>query len=227
MIVCMSGIKHEDISPVEIRLGARYNYIVYPLENNFVLRFMLKLGYTPLRSQFGKPETLRPDEQLVFQKDGITVDFYEPRQIVGLNSNNPEKLTKAFQGLEKNFSSELDEDLSTKIHFYESIMQYSVKSDNNPVKIISNTAASYPYSTEISNIIGSRCAPFNLRYVSTESMESEQWFDLNIEPLLSSMNNRYLVTYVVRNKKFDLVAEKLLDSKSILSRIIETIEKQT
>jgi hypothetical protein len=163
---------------------------------------------------------------MLLQKDGVALEFDESHQIIAMISVDIEKLLDTFKNVEQMLLSEINSNHINKIFFYEFLIRFIVKSNNSPLKVISNTKRLYPFYEQMTNLLGSEVTPFNLRFSSPNSIESHDWFDLNIEPLLSSANNRYFINYIIRNNQFDVVQEKMKNSFNIVSKAIDIIENK-
>jgi hypothetical protein len=206
-----------------LRLAAKYNFIVNPISYHVLWKVLTAQNYQMAGP--GQDSAVLSFTGIIGRKGIVTADVQTEGQVVGINSINTNSLISAFDELEEDLSEERGERLSTKARFYEAIVQFDVKTSKNPLRVMAHLARKYPYCKEISEIIGEKVVPLGIRYSPAEtSIESENWLDFRIEPMLNKAGSSYLVYLVFRRRERLKVIEQIRNSREIAIQCLKLIE---
>jgi hypothetical protein len=219
----MSKVTTTEYKQENFRLAGRYNFIVNPISYPVLLRILSSQNYqVPEQDEVTRGWHFTG---VIGKKEDITVEVQTEAQVVGISSVNANILLPAFDTLEGALSQEIGEGLPTKARFYEAIVQFEVKTSMSPLRVMAHLARKYPYCEEISEIIGEKVAPLGIRYFPAgKSIESENWFDFRIEPMLTKAGSSYLIFLVFRRQERLKVIEQIKNSRKIADESLKLIE---
>ncbi len=209
-----------------IRLSGKFNFIIFPISIITLRKILSEQDYeTPKNPEIPAGAGIVEIEGQIGKKEGLTVDCQIDRQIIGVNSDDTEKLLSAFDKLDKSISTELGQELSENSQFYETIIQFTIKTGKNPMEILAKLRGKYPLSETISDIIGENASPFTLRYSATgKPIQTTDWFEYRIEPLVQRATTTYYSSFVFRNKDKNKVLEIVKKSQDMAVQIVKEIE---
>lgn len=161
----------------------------------------------------------------VAKKDDLTVDCIPDKQVLGISSNDNEKLLSEFNELEKEISTELGQNVSENAQFYETIIQLAIKTGKNPLETMAKIRNNYPICNDFSEIVGEEVSPFGIRMSpSKKPLQSEDWFDFKIEPLIVRATTTYYGNFVFRSANREKVLDALTKSKDYFHNILTKLE---
>lgn len=215
-------------SRANLRLSVKYNFIVYPIDFALLQKVLSTLGYQvvkpPSTQDLIMGGVLHADGRVAV-KENLVVDSLTDKQVLGINGTESEKLIPAFEEVENGLSVELGQPLDEKARFYELVLHYAVETGSNPIEVFANLGKRYPYSTEMSKILGNDVSPFSYRVSpSNVVIDSENWFDFVIEPLTSRATSSYHIGIIYRNKSRAVVIEFLKNIKFTISEALKLLE---
>ena len=210
------------------RLAAKYDFIVYPLDYGVLKKVLRTYAYKmPQVHGEAPPEAILTVDGLVGKKDEFTVDVSTERQIFGVSSTSSHKLEHEFNMLEDSISKEIGIELPSKARFYEFIYDAVVKTGSNPLEVMAKIGREIPIYNEISQLLGGQVSPLNLKVSPTNtSVESENWFDFTIEPVLNKATIAYHIGFVFRNKEKTRVLDKISNVNIVVEDSLKLIESR-
>jgi hypothetical protein len=161
----------------------------------------------------------------VAAKEELTVDSLVDKQVLGINGSDTSRLLTAFEQLETSISTELGIQLQTRARFYETIIYFNVRTGNNPVTVFGNLRNRFPYCNEMSVILEEDVSPISYHIAPVNaSVDSENWFDFIIEPLLNRAASTYHIGFIFRNSRRDLVINAFRNSKEKITQALRLLE---
>lgn len=217
-----------DYSQENSRLAAKYNFIVYPLDFEVLKKVLRANDYKiPQSPPSPSPDAIMSVDGIIGKKDEFTVDVNTERQIFGLTSGDHHLLESEFNKLENSISKEIGSELQYKARFYEFVYHAVVKTGSNPMEVMTRLGTRIPIYDEISKIVGQQASPLNLRVCPANALvESEDWFDLTIEPVLNKATVAYHIAFIFRNKDKVGVFAKMSNLNNLIEHSLKLIESK-
>jgi hypothetical protein len=218
-----------EFSQARLRLGVRYNFIVYPIDFAILQRVLTPQDYKvvkpPVPQDLISGGGILDVNGTVATKEDLIVDSLVDKQVIGINGSDTTRLLTAFEQLESGISNELGIQLQERARFYETILYFNVRTGNSPVRVFGNLGNRYPYHSDMSSLLGQEVSPISYRVGPANApVDSENWFDFTIEPLLSRAASTYHVGFIFRNARRDLVIDILRNSKDKITQALRLLE---
>jgi hypothetical protein len=208
------------------RLAAKYDFIVYPLDYAVLKKTLMAQEYRmPQARGQAPPDSLITVDGIIGKKEEFTIDVNSERQVFGVSSTDYNKLESEFNKLESILSNEVGTELRSSARFYEFIYDAAVRTGNSPLRAMAKLGKGVTVYEKMSKILGANVSPLNVRVLPTDvPIESENWFEFTIEPILNKSNVLYHIGFVFRNKDQSIVLEKISNLKRIVDDVLKLVE---
>ena len=208
-----------------IRLSGKYDFVIFPLSFAILQGLLTDKGYKPTKLPEGAPPLITVIDGQLATKENLTVDCQTERQVIGVNSNDIELLINSFNEIEEIMSTELGDSMSNNNQFYEITAQFTIKTGKNPLDVFAKNREKLSLCEKVSEIMGENISPFGFRFTPTNvSVQSVNWFDIKLEPLVHRSTTIYYGSLVFRNKNREKVIEKTKNVKNNFKSFLNELE---
>jgi len=161
----------------------------------------------------------------VATKENLRVDCQIEKQVFGVVSKDIELLISSFNEIEEIMSTELGDAMSNNNQFYEVISQFTIKTDKNPLEIFAQNRERLSLCDKVSEIMDENVSPFGFSFSPTRvPIQSADWFDFKLEPLVSRATTSYYGNLVYRSKDRKKVIEKTKNVKNYFISLLKELE---
>jgi hypothetical protein len=219
-----------NLKPITIRFAVKRNYILYPIESIELMTALARsnTGYLvmPPRGVPKAPIGARLDAVGIIARKGTTsVDYDHTTQVIGIEGPVPQEVVSIMSEIESIVQRDLKVDISKNVRFYEIMANFHMDTGNNPLKILGKFNQPKEVYDSISEIINERITNEGIHISSvSDTIETPEWFDMNIIPLPNKSSTTYDITVIFRRKEREAVSVFLTSIESIIQKIISTIE---
>jgi len=208
-----------------IKLSGKYNFIIFPLGFPSMQKLLKDVGYKPTKLPEGSPPLSMVIDGEVATKENLRVDCQIEKQVFGVVSKDIELLISSFNEIEEIMSTELGDAMSNNNQFYEVISQFTIKTDKNPLEIFAQNRERLSLCDKVSEIMDENVSPFGFSFSPTRvPIQSADWFDFKLEPLVSRATTSYYGNLVYRSKDRKKVIEKTKNVKNYFISLLKELE---
>ncbi len=217
-----------EITIRNLRLSARYNHVIFPLD---ILQFaaaLHKKGYNlneppppPSPSSIDRLGYAGP----IATKNGALVDVNGQREFVGVSCQNLEKLLKTFEEVMTILDDE--NSIGGPLHRwfceFQGRFEYRLRGEN-PMDLLRHLSESITFVKDCGEALGRKCALRDIRIVkSGASPDSSEFFEVIVEPTFGRPQSSFEAVMIFRDEKLDLVMEFAQKSEETLRAIITAL----
>lgn len=208
-----------------IRLVAKYNFIIFPISFATLQKLLTDSGYQPIKLPEGSPPLSMVVAGEIATKKDLTVDFQTDKQILGVRADSADSSISSFNEIEGIVTAELGEPASNSSQFYEAIAQFSIKTGKNPLDVFAENREKLELCEKVSEIMNENVSPFGFRFSPTRgSLQNTDWFDFRLEPLVSRASTTYYGNLVFRSKKREKVIGMTKNVKNHFITLLKELE---
>lgn len=215
-----------ELKPIMVQFHTILNNVLFPITEQKLLLDLADYGYQP--AQVGHIIA----NQLIIQKGDLavkknTVLTINPQtQMIQVSGLTPEEVYSTWKEIEKILLLQ-KVNLKSSGRLFELRSQYHIKTANNPIKIIQNIFKSLKLQEKFDKILNDKPASLiSLRFLPKDGVvDTENFFDIKIEPLLQAAKNEYYVSFMYRNAKQEKSEKLLVNHENKIKEIMNLIEK--
>ncbi len=185
------------------------------------------LGRALSKKGFVAVKHVKPLLTPLFVRDGVKVVCPTPFivQVAQDLAVDPSPLLSCLNLVLETLESDFGADLKSSIKHLEFAAVLRVLTSKNPVKVISAYLSNRKQQF-FSRLLGEPAILTSVRVVPRDRLPDEsEWYDLTIEPLWKSPENRYYVHVVYRSRNVEKVLSFVDGVKDLVVQIIEHLEE--
>ncbi len=212
----------------KIRLAAKYDFIYSPFDFNTLRDSLMSLDYIvvtpPSIQNTGQQMDLMPTGDIA-KKDDLIVDVSSEKQVIGVRAADEIKVLEEFNKIEEKLLITIGEDLSKKAKFYEIIHDEILRTGKNPTSTFQNISNNNGFVKNMESLLKTPLSFASVKLIPANvSVESTDWFNLVLEPVLSKANSQYHFGLIYRNKDKSSVENELRNLNEKMRSIFDNLE---
>jgi len=159
------------------------------------------------------------------RKGSTFIDVDDSRKLIGVFGESIEDTLNVFSEvlnmLEEDFFVNLDKELS----YTELIAHYLIKSNNNPFRVLQNSIE-VKFKDAIEQVLNTGISTYRISIIPSDVLPSSyKWFEISISPKVTMPTKAYWVEIIFRDTAYDTVTTFAGNLNSIISNLINALEK--
>jgi hypothetical protein len=207
-----------------IKLSAKLGHIILPFDSNILNQVLQNLKYYPIEQPPKALASLEIVPAGLARREDLVVDFNNEKQVLGMSSNNYDKVINGFPELIMALNHAI-QPIELKVIFYESLTSAIIKSAKNPLEVFSSKSNEFIKTLGFDKLFEGQVSPLGMRLCpSNKIVDHTDWFEFRIEPYLYQQSELYYISYVYRNHNLEEVKKALNNFLDLSESVIRTLE---
>ena len=205
---------------INLRLGIKIKDVFWPFDVISISDVLERLGFEDIRST--------PDQRVITAVKK-QYDFYldQPKMAFGFNADTPEMLIAAQKEFFATFKKDLNLDMEEHIRFYEIEHRMKYNTKNDVYEAVESLYSDSRDIDKINQLIGLPVKPNGINVIKRDGTpESDDWYSVEIIPLISSVPNAYICRMLLRGKSLQNVYNSLRKTTSVFEKLISHMESR-
>ncbi|MBS3922358.1 MAG: hypothetical protein KGZ37_04325 [Nitrosarchaeum sp.] len=216
-----------ELKPILVQFHVIMNNVLFPINDQNLIPELAKSGYQPAH-----PGNIIKN-QLVIQQGDIAVKnntvltTNSQSKMIQLSGLTPQEVYETWKEIE-NILLNQNINIKTTGRLFELKSEYIVKTGKNPLKSFRRVFNNVKLEEKFNHIItGKPSTLVSLRFMPQDGVvDTEDFYDIKIEPVLRNQKSEYFIQILYRNKKQEITEKILLKLEEKIKEIITLIDSQ-
>ncbi len=204
----------------DVRLGVKLQSIITPVDSPEFISILEKSGYSEIEQAANIPSNYRA------KKGSIRFYLDDVKLVFGFHGNSVDSVVTAMNDLQGAIKKQWRVDIKSYVWFYEIETLSAYHSEHNVYEVLSKVYQDSRFMGDFEKMVGEKLAQLTIRlFPRNKESNRPDWFEIVLEPRITSGGKTYHARVLYRNKDLVDVARFGKKASDVIEGIVNTIER--